>query len=385
MMRLIKTMAWMAFALLILAGCQSSTGGGGDDNGGGGTEPTYSEEEFDGAVDEFGGDLTEVATKVEADAGVSAVTQMPTFPLGRGGIFGGESLTLRVQPFADEDLPRGEYEYDSSTGEWVLVADSSTSLVLRWEAVDFETGASYPAELVVDWSAGGPTEDVSDGQGGTVEVPTGMNVTLSVDGTPAADFDADFAWYSDATCPGGVAEPTLVNVDGEAGVDATISLTDVGFQISADTISSSGDVSVSADGDSAGFDWDVSTTGTITRDACFIEDFEVASGSVDFSLYSDPAGEARSSVGFGFAFDNIVLEAGSDTLQSVDLSGGQVTIDGATAVTFSGTFDDADSDGIWGDNVTVTFTGEASKSLEAIIEEQMATASGFARLLSLVR
>lgn len=384
MQRFFIMVAFLLFAVLFLAACGSSNGG---DGGGGGDDPGFTEEEFDTATDDFGEDLTEVGTKVGADAGVAAAMDMPTFTFSRGSIFGGEELTLSLssmQPFSEHELATGVYEWNEATLEWDEVG-ASANLELNWQATDPDTGASLDAELVVDWTAGGSaTQEVLDESGNPVEVPTEANMTLTVDGDTAADVDAEFDWYSDSTCTDGILEPTRVAVDGYLGVDATVTLTDVGTQVTSDTVSTSGDVTLAADGDEAGFGWDVSATGTIERAAdCFVEDFEVDSGSVEFSAYADPAAEPRSTFGFEFGFDDIVLGA-DDDLESVDLSGGKITVDGSTAVTFSGTLDDADDDGIWGDNVTVNFSGGTSKSLEAVIEDSITTTAGVARVLSLL-
>jgi hypothetical protein len=211
-----------------------------------------------------------------------------------------------------------------------------------------------------------------------------------VDTTTVADAAAEFAWYSAATCNEGILEPTRVYVDGSLGIDATLAFDELTLEITpaagtSAQIASSGDIVASAEGDRAGFGWDVTLTGPLTRGTdCFIDDFEVESGAIDVLLFSEQAG-VTSSFGVDLTFDTIVFDDVTGELVSVNLDG-NLTVDGAAAVTFSGTLDDENDDGIPGDNLSLVFANGDTTTLEAFIKNQIeATAATAMRVLSLFR
>jgi len=117
---------------------------------------------------------------------------------------------------------------------------------------------------------------------------------------------------------------------------------------------------------------------------CFVDTFEPENGAVDVLLFSEQAG-ITSSFGVDLAFDTIVFDDVTGELVSVDLDG-DLTVDGAAAVTFSGTLDDDDADGIPGDNLVLVFANGDTTTLEAFIENQLqATTTTAMRVLSLFR
>jgi len=150
-------------------------------------------------------------------------------------------------------------------------------------------------------------------------------------------------------------------------------------------IAASGEIVASAAGDRAGLDWDVTLTGPLTRGTdCFIDDLEPESGAVDVLLFSEQEG-VTSSFGVDFAFDTIVFDDVTGELVSIDLDG-DLTVDGAAAVSFSGTLDDDDGDGIPGDDLVLVFANGDTTTLEAFIESQIeTTATAAMRVLSLFR
>ena len=147
----------------------------------------------------------------------------------------------------------------------------------------------------------------------------------------------------------------------------------------------SGEIVASANGDRAGFGWDVTLTGPLARGTdCFIDAFEPESGAVDMVLFSERAG-VMSSFGVDFTFDDIVVDDVTGEFVAVDLDG-DLSVDGAAAVSFSGTLDDEDADGIPGDNLVLVFANGDTTTLEAFIEKQLeTTATAAMRVLSLFR
>lgn len=371
----------LAALLLLLSACDPA-GNGGD----GGS--TYGEDDLEQAVADVTTDLEDLGAGFEGELGVAALGAFPGFfptvaePIAPSD--GALSLPL-VHPSQAGSLPRGILVWDDDLFDWVEVGDS-TDLVLRWSFVDAASD-THTASITIDW---GVTTQVRDEFGDLVEVPTAMNVTMTVDTTTVADADAEFAWYSAATCTDGILEPTRVAVDGSFGVDATLALNEITLELTtvsaADAqIGANGEVVASADGDRAGLSWDVTLTGPLTRGAdCFVDDFEPESGAVDVLLFSERAG-VMSSFGVDFTFDDIVVDDVTGEFVSVGLDG-DLTVDGAAAVAFSGTLDDQDDDGIPGDNLLLVFANGDSTTLEAFIENQLeTTATAAMRVLSLFR
>ena len=124
-------------------------------------------------------------------------------------------------------------------------------------------------------------------------------------------------------------------------------------------------------------------TGPLTREPnCYLRGFEPESGAVDMRLSSTKAGDT-SSFRLAFTFDDLVLDDPTGNSVAVD---GDLSVDGAAAVTFNGTLDDEDADGIPGDNLVLEFANGDTTTLEAFIESRLqATATTVMRALSLFR
>jgi hypothetical protein len=359
-----------AAAVLVLAACTSDPTGG----------TTFGEADVAQTATGLGDAFEGMVGELEQEDAAAALAAFPGFTTAPVLVPGSDgSLSLRLRPSATEPLPRGIYEHDPETFAWVEV-EASDDLEYRWTFEDAD-GVERGASLVVDW---GVTDEVEDYVGDLVEVPTAMNATLRVDTVEVAGVDAEFAWYTAAACPNGVLEPTRVYVDGSLGTDATLSLNDVTVALTADAIASSGEVVAESGDKRVGFDWDVSVAGTIQRVDCFVDGFEPTSGSIGLTVFRAAPG-ATTSVGFAGSFDEIVLDADTGVWVSVDVDG-TITIDGAAAVTFAGTLDDEDGDGIPGENVTLAFSNGESTTLAAFIEDHlMSTATAALRVASLFR
>ena len=337
-------------------------------------EANYTSGEVEQEFGDLGDDTSTLVTAGFQSEGAVAFSMMPPFPAMGGfsldmlmsGLLEPRSAAklLAPQAHSDSDLPRGTYEYDAATGDWVPVASGDT-LVLRWSYEDFG-GSTHEAELVVDWDVASDTLVVSDGFGGTAEVPTDMNASLTVDGNEVASLDLSADWYEDAACAGPILEPSSLSLSGYVGDDSARLELDLGFSIGDDTISTQGQVTASAGADSATFDWDLSVNGAMTRDDnCFLANFDLESGSVAFGISATVAGETDS-LEFAVDFSNIVMdEFGAVT--SVELSNGVITLNGLAAVTFEGTLDDQNGNGVPGENVTLSFADGTTMTLEAFL------------------
>jgi len=369
----------LAALLLFLSACDLAGNGG----------TAYGADDLDRAVTSVGSDLEELGAAFEGDLGLAALSAFPgEFPAAAGMLaLGEDSLSLRfVQPSQTTSLPRGIWAWDDTEFLWVETG-ASDDLVLRWTFMD-AASVTRTAAMVVDW---GVTTQVRDAAGDLVEAPTAMNVTMTVDATVViGDVDAEFDWYSGAACSDGILEPVRVAVDGSFGVDATLVLDALTLQLTPVSATDaeldlSGEVVASADGDRAGVAWDATLTGPLTRGGdCFVDTFEPESGAVDVLLFSERAG-VTSSFGFALSFDDIVVDDATGEPVSVDLDG-DLTVDGTAAVTFGGTLDDEDADGIPGDNLVLVFANGDTTTLEAFIESRLqATTATVVRALSLFR
>lgn len=337
-------------------------------------EANYTSGEVEQEFGDLSDDTSTLVTAGFQSEGAVALSLMPPFPA-----MGGFSLDMLMadlleprsaakllapQAHSDSDLPRGTYEYDAATGDWVPVAGGDT-LVLRWSYENFEPSTTHQAELAVDWDVASATEVVDDGFGSMIEVPTDMSASLSVDGDEVAAFALAADWYESDTC-GPILEPSSLSLSGYVGDDSARLELDLGFSIGDDTISTQGQVIASAGADSATFDWDLSMNGAVTRDGnCFLANFDLESGSLAFGISATVAGETDS-LEFAVDFSNIVMdEFGAVT--SVELSNGVITLNGLAAVTFEGTLNDQNGNGVPGENVTLSFADGTTMTLEAFL------------------
>ena len=363
-------------ALLMLAACQTA-----DPNGNGnGTAPPLGQADFEAAAESIGASGEVVVTDLMSDPVVLAMGSLPPlFSATPAEELVG--LAAAIAPLETGALPRGILEFNPDTDTWDEV-DSALGLELRWPFLDLDD-VERDAVLVIDW---GTTATVEDRNGRSIEVPTDdMSVTLTVDGDTVAAFDAGISWYAGPGCPDGVAEPTSVRVDGSMGAVATISLNDVSITLLDTSLATSGEIVAASGDESIGVAWNVTINCSIVRVDCFIDDIEeVDSGSVSVTLFGESAG-SRTSVGLNVDFDTIVLDPEDGELVSVDLDG-SIDINGVSAVTFSGTLDDENENGIPGENLVLVFADGETMTFEALLEEAFhATTSAVSRLLSLGR
>ncbi len=283
-------------------------------------------------------------------------------------------------------LARGSYQYDPFADECSFAADTD-KLVLRYPYLTFDdTGydteydTEYDtgdkrvaeAEVIIDW--GSDTLDVLSPQGDLVEVPRNMNATLSVDGQQVADLDASLSWYAAPECGPGILEPTSLMISGQVG---SLHLREVGFELTEDSFRLRGELEAEA-GLSSAFDFSVQ--GELKRGPCFSESFQADTGALAFSLESS-LGEDDRSLALSVNLRDPVFEDFPDVsyggfifgevrgLTSVTLEDGLLKLDGKKAAWFSGALDDSNQNGVSGENVTVSFAGGGSTTLEAFLTE----------------
>lgn len=273
-----------------------------------------------------------------------------------------------LQRFADSNLPNGVYSFEEGDGSagWVF-EDESDDLTLNWSYdKDPETAAGNAAEasMTFDWDAQSPTIEVESSSGARVEVPTGLGFTMLADGGVVADVDIATTYYRAPGCgdaAAGILEPTALAVDGSGSL---LKLENVGYSVresdAGDSFVTQGKVTLVEGGIS--LDWNVAVNGDLGRyEGCFSESISLGDGSVALTL-AGLSGDTRS-VALRFAFDD--LGGGSAPV----LSDGAVVVNGDEdrAVTFSGSLDDSDFNGVPGDDLSVRFADGSTTTLEQLL------------------
>lgn len=275
-------------------------------------------------------------------------------------------------PFGvDGALPRGVYQYDAVAEEWAFVAESD-DLDLGW------THAAVAYRLLFDWDATAPTLWVEDSLGDEYEVPAGGTATAYQGGNVVAAAAFSSGWFANQC---GYDEPSAGSLSGHSGgPNALLSLDELALSLtdtaSVDVVTARAQVTASVGGDSLSAYFDVTARGELERDAdCLIVDFSVASGDLKAGLAVDVDGEQRS-LDFVTTFSDPVYESGM--LSGIGLSG-NLRVDGVTAVNFAGALNDANDNGIPGDELLLTFADSATQTLEEFLLEQV----GMLRLTAL--
>ena len=393
----------MALLIPLLAAC-----GGVEGEPAKATGPGYSEEAFRSAAGELVGSAATLAaaaaesetalvlesfpTGAELDASPLGVLLQP-HPSKTARLF---ATAYRALEHTDGDLPRGAFVYNEENNLWESTS-ATDDLVLGWTYHD-DQGA-HNAELTLDWDASGATEVIDNGEGGgangggseSFEVPTGMNVKLRADGTVLADVDAALSWFGNTYCDGTVIfyDPRNLSASGFIGDDAAR----LAFEVSADakdndgegadTLSSEGAVTISAGADEASVKWDVSAVGTLVEiddeTVCGLR-FDTDRGSVGFGSAVRVEGKTSS---FNLSFD---FSAIGQNMSAVTLQNGVVTLSGERALLFSGTLDDANENGVPGENLALTFDGQTT-TLEALLNDLVkdVVSSSVSRFTTLLR
>ncbi len=175
-----------------------------------------------------------------------------------------------------------------------------------------------------------------------------------------ADVDFALSYYNTDACgtAEGVAEPTRLSVNGTGDL---LTLENVGYSVAeedvVDTTTSQGKVTLNYE-EGTVLEWNLSVSGERERRDCFTSDYTPTSGSVDVSLASNAG-----SFALGLNVDSIDLEN-----ESVAISEGTLQIDGHSAVSFAGTLDDTNENGIPGENVTLSFADGKTVTLEQVLQ-----------------
>ena len=332
------------FATALLVGLLAACGGDTADT----TLPgTLSEAETNAALSDLSSDLIGTILSMNGDASSVALQNLPVKAA---------NFPLSAQESAST-LPRGRYAYDEAADAWQLDGEAD-DLILTWtySGVDAEAEAT----LTADWDAGGDTLSVTGPEGETLEAPAAFNLTLVAAEQEVANVDLALSYYNADGCGAadGVAEPTSLSVDGTGSL---FDLENVGFSISdedgTDTVTTQGEVSLAQDA-GAVLRWTINLEGERERSDCFTSGYAPTGGDVNVSLDA-----GAGSFALGVNVDSVDLEGGS-----ASLSGGTLRINDQLAVSFAGTLDDSNGNGVPGENVTLTFADGQSVTLEQALQ-----------------
>ena len=304
---------------------------------------------------------TSAAIQDLAQAGFDVVAsdawnQLPT---GALGVLAGAGLPAAT---VAGNLPRGHYEYDETAEMWFLTSVSD-DLVLDWE---FE-GSAY--RLTIDWDATAPTVYVTDGSGDTYEVPRGAAATFTEDLTTVGASAFTSAWTVNQ-CD--YDEPSAARLSGWVGdANARLTLDRLGFTLTdtaaLDAVSVEAEATAEAGGDSLSGYIELSATGQLERDVdCVIVGFEPTTVSVAFGAEVVLLGARHSFDVQATASDP---EYDGDQLTGFGLRG-SLRLGGVVAVAFDGALNDANDNGIPGDELILTFAGDETMTLEEFILQQ---------------
>lgn len=332
-----------AAALLIgvLAACSSDTTS---------TQPPttqLSEAETNAALSDLSGEMLGAVFSMQGSVSSAALQQLPTDAAGF-------PLTDEREE-AEPTLPRGRYVYNSAEKTWQREADSD-DLSLTWPY----SGVSAEAEATVrvNWNAGAETVSVTGPKGETLEAPTAFNFNMVAAEQEVANVDFALSYYNTDACgtADGIAEPVSLSVNGAGDL---LTLENVGFNSEADAeTTSQGSVTLNYK-EGTVLEWNLSVNGEREREDCFTSDYTPTSGSVEVSLASNAG-----SFALGLNVDSVDVEN-----ESVAISEGSLQIDGKSAVDFAGTLDDANENGVPGENVTLTFAGGKTVTLEQVLQK----------------
>lgn len=264
---------------------------------------------------------------------------------------------------APGQLPRGVYAYDDTASDWTKLADSD-ELELSWDH-DLETYG-----LLVDWNASAETLMVKDQLGDEFEVPAGAEATFSDSGAELASFALGSGWTTNQC---GYDEPASASLSGYLGdgdAQLTLSRLDLALTDTAatDTVSAGFGASAKVGPDSLAVYLDLTGKGELDRaDDCAISGFDFESGSVKAGVSTTVDGESRSLDVFG-ELSNLVYDGG--VLDGFDLAG-YLRLNGVLALEFAGTVNDANANGIPGDELLLTFAEGQTLSLEEFLTDQL--------------
>lgn len=361
---------WLAASVLVLAAC-----GGGSNNGNPMNTPTpnVSPGDLQSGVKNYQTTTTTALNQASAKLGKlfnnfpskiispSSLTQTLT-ALAAGQdkhqvLTGLRSLS---QIFAQSTgtLPRGIY--DCTSGTCPKVPTSSPNLVVKWIP-----NSATPATLTLVWGSTVQAHDPDDITH-VQELPSVAEATLVHGSATVMDLKLSATWHA-STCVNGqylIDVPDSLKLSGfikDSGGVPLLDLRDLELNVGDTAITTQGDLTVTGDSGSVSNSWTIRINGTLVRNPkrCgAVDDFKGSSVDFDFKTSTN---SGTTSAELKFSASNFDAKP-----PVINISGGYLNL-GGKVVTFQGILDDANGNCVPGENVTLTFSGGQTQSLEAFL------------------
>lgn len=300
------------------------------------------------------GDTPDPAANVggeQMDTGVAATLARTRNVMGAAIVGTGAAALASFPgppPLDGPGLPTGRFFYDRGSGTWARQGDAA-QLTLTWRYGDPH---GHTATLTTDWADGQPVLKAGGRGHAQHDLPSKVRLSLAVDGHARGALDVAFGWH--ATPCGVVAQPDQLRSDGVlAGGTARLRVTAARVAVtgpdSAATIALSGTLSAASGNARSTVTWNATLHGSIFRapGSCLPTGVSVGDGTVRLSLAS-----GSHDVTMTTSFSKVARDPGG-RLRSVTLEDGRVNVDGKRAFRFAGRLDDANHDGVPGENVTL--------------------------------
>jgi hypothetical protein len=284
-----------------------------------------------------------------------------------------QELLGGILPQGVQTLPRGRFECPYNSG--CTQVGSSNDLEMRFQRPDGTWN-----KLFADWdysSKGASSStvyvhDPSDTQGQYLqEMPTKAfgSLDLKEDGTNEGEATFQASWRP-STCLSGkyLTEPGNLSLTGflqrPAGTGRLVDLPSLSLTTSASQLKLVWNLSLLTQGNDADLHTEgfIQINGSSTPGTCgsLLEKFNASSGEVDVKL--DTRNHAAR---LYFKITDWNENTGAITIQN-----GYLTVDGKT-VTFAGVLDDANGNCVPGENLTLTFAGGQTMSLETYLIQNL--------------
>ena len=366
---------WLVAGVLALAACGGNSNNG---NGGTGNNPTPNvspgdmgagvknyQNQSQTAISQAGAKLGKLFNNFPSGiASVPGLTQSITSLTAgqdKNQILAGLRAFSKVFAQSTDALPRGIY--DCRSGTCPSTPAPSSNLVVKWIP---ETSI---ATLTVVWTSTVEAHNVSDTTGATLqEVPSQAEVTLDYGTARVMDIKLSVAWHASNCVPGKylLDVPDDLKISGfikDSSGAPILDLRNLKLSVSNTAITTLGDFTVTGDSGSVTSSWNISINGTLTRDdkRCgAVDDFNGTSVDFDFKTSSN-TGSGKTDAELKFSASNFDAKP-----PAIKITGGYLNL-GGKVVTFQGTLDDANNNCVPGENVTLTFAGGQTQSLEAFL------------------
>lgn len=273
---------------------------------------------------------------------------------------------------SDVSLPVGYYDYDLESQSWMFIKDSE-DLSLEFIIKDTDD-SDIKIVLTFDWNYGAPTTTVLDRTGRSIEVPDIMRISVTKNDTAIGYLDLDAEWCEG--CGEDIFELSKLTVKGQFGyegspdkidIDVYYKFTDNGGD-EKDTIKTTGDILYTSGEDRAHLTWDILDQGYLYRDEnCFLTVIAIDQGDVNIKLDLALDGKERL-IELALSHGQVIADEKGYAIYDIS---GDVKADSQQVLSFMGTFNDSNGNGVPGEELEINFKNGEMTTLEAILNEYL--------------